>query len=385
MKALEFLKSPQDLAAVRVAIVTGAEGLLRDRVIERLLEAYGTDLALESIDGPAAKEAESYDLGGLLDTLRTRSLFGDERVLRIRRADALVKAHADRLIRFFEGGEACHRVIFEGDSIVPKPARGGEVGGGKKSGASGFAGLVEKSGGVVVFCDALYDTPFGGRGPAWQSDLTRWVVEEARFRGKELSPEDAFQLHQFAGTDLRELSAELDKLALYTANRPRIAAGDIEAVVGVNKTSPSFAFAEAVASADARKAFEVSAELFERGIDEGSGRRVTDETAISMMLAAATASKLRRIGAVVALMKAGESFDDAASAVRTPPMFREQLRVQVEAWKRRSIRRATEAMVDLDKRLKSGGGPPRVLVDRFVADALGLRRAGAAAPVRRRT
>ena len=57
--------------------------------------------------------------------------------------------------------------------------------------------------------------------------------------------------------------------------------------------------------------------------------------------------------------------------MKTHPAFRHQLERQVDAWRERSLAHATFALVELEKDLKSAGGPPRELVDRFIVAALG--------------
>lgn len=365
MKALEFLKRPGDLGKTRLALVTGGEEYLRARVIERLIEGFGPSVPKDVVDGPAARDAARFDLRGFLDTLRTPPLFGGQSAIVLSNADAVVKEHGEALVRFLTLEEPCHRLILEGEALAARP-------GGKTSGRKdALAGAIEARGGIVVFCEPLYDTPFAGRGQPWQTELVRFIVDEARARGKDLAAEDAYELQQLVGSGLRELVAELDKLVIFVGPRKRIDTGDIVAAVGSVRTSPTFRLAEAIASCNLKESLRVSAELFERGAADPSGtRRVTDDGAITMMLIGATAQKLRKIGTVLDLLARGATFDEALASARTHPAFRHQLEEQVVAWRDRSLARATAALVELEKDLKSAGGPPRELVDRFLVKAL---------------
>jgi DNA polymerase III delta subunit len=373
VKALEFLKRPGDLSRLRLAVVSGGDEYLRSKVVDRILEGFGPEVVKDVVDGPPTREVGKFDFAGFLDTLRTPSLFGGESVLLLTNADALLSEHSAAFARFVERGEACHRLVVEGEALCAK--------GGKSSAKKdALAAAVDAASGIVVFCDPLYDTPYAGRGPAWQTELTRWLADEARARGKDLSLEDAYALQQLVGSNLRELVAELDKLVTFIGARKRIDTNDIEEAVGATRTSPAFRLAEAIASADLEASLRLSAELFERGAGEQSGgRRVTDEGAIAMMLIGATAQKLRRVGTVVDALGRGASSDQALATVKTHPAFRHQLEQQVDAWQDRSLEHATHALVELEKDLKSAGGPPRELVDRFLVTAL-----GAGAPRRRR-
>lgn len=375
MKALEFLKRPGDVSKLRLAVVTGAEEYLRSKVIERLLGGFGPEVVKDVIEGPATREVGKFDFANLLDTLRTPSLFGGESVVVLTNADAVISEHAAAFARFVERGEACHRLLVEGEALCAKPGKSSA----KKD---ALASAVDAASGIVVFCDPLYDTPYAGRGAAWQTELTRWLADEARARGKDLSLEDAYEMQQLVGSNLRELVAELEKLVTFVGPRKRIEATDVEEAVGATRTSPAFRLAESIASADLEASLRLSSELFERGAGELSGgRRVTDEGGIAMMLIGATAQKLRRIGTVLDALGRGAPFEEALNTVRTHPAFRHQLEQQVDAWQDRSLAHATHSLVELEKDLKSAGGPPRELVDRFLVTALG---AGAPRGRRRR-
>lgn len=371
MRAADFLKRPPDPAATPCALVLGPEELLRSRVVDLLAAA---DEEIDAFEGPGAGGEAAFDLPGFFDALRTPSLFGGRRLVRLRRADRVLSDHADALVRFFASGEAVHRVVLDAATSPPKEKPGGapKAGKSKSAGVAAVAAAVEAAGGVVVACDALYDAPFAGRGPAWQSELTSWVVAEAKSRGKDLRPEDAYLLHQRAGSGLRELAGEIEKLAIFVGARVRLTSEDVAACVGAARAAPAFDFGEALASADVRTALRVSEECFERGVEDPGGKRVVDEVATAMLLLSAATSRLRRVGAAVDLLRAGASFDKAAQSAGVPPFLRDRFRAQVEAWRRRDVGRAVAALLELERGLKGGGGPPRVLVD-LATTALLLR------------
>jgi DNA polymerase III subunit delta len=378
MRALDFLRRPASHDAPPVALVLGPEELLRSRVCEALVR--GAEEECDAYDGPTPGAEVPFDLATFFDALRTPSLFGGRRVVRLRRADKALSDHSDALIRFLASGEAAHRLVMDAETSAPKdrpgaaaPAKGGKS---KAAGVAAVIAATEAAGGIVVRCDALYDTPYGGRGPAWESELTRWVVEEAAARGKELRPEDAYRLHQLAGSGLRELAGEIGKLATFTGDRARIDAADVDRLVGASRTAPAFAFGDALAAADVGRALRLSQELFERGVEDMGGKRVVDDVTTAMMMLSAATTRLRKVGAAVDALKVGASFDEAAGAAAIPPFLRDRFRIEVEAWRRRDPSRALAALVNLERALKSGGGPPRVLVDCMVA-ALLLRGASA--------
>jgi DNA polymerase-3 subunit delta len=275
-----------------------------------------------------------------------------------------VREHGEALVRFLEQESPCHRWILEGEALASKPGKSA----GKKD---ALAAAAEAASGIVVFCDPLYDTPFAGRGPAWQTELTRFIADEARARGKDLALEDAYEIHQLVGSNLRELVAEVEKLVTFVGARRRIDTSDIEAAVGAVRTSPAFTLAESIASRDLPESLRLCAQLFERGAgDSSSARRVTDAGGITMMLIGATAQKLRRVGTVLDLIDRGSTLDEALASVKTHPAFRHQLERQVASWDSRALAHATSALVELERDLKSAGGPPRELVERFLLTAL---------------
>jgi DNA polymerase III delta subunit len=367
VKALEFLKAPPPPAKVRVALVLGPEDYLRARVTDALTE--GEEDGVDDFEGPGPGAETPFDAAAFFDALRTPDLFGGARTIRVRRGEKLLSDFGEPLARFLAADEAVHRLVIEASVSAPKD-KGPKAAKTKASGLPALVAAVEAAGGVVVACEALYDSPFGGRGPAWQSELTSWVVGEAARRGKKIRPEDAYRLHQLAGTGLRELAGEIEKLATFVGARGSIETGDVERLVGAVRASPAFDFGEAFAAADAKTALRISTELFERGAEDPSGKRVVDETSIAMMMLSAAVSRVRRVGAALAAIEGGASFETAAGQAGVPPFLWEKFRPQLEAWRRRDLGTVLGALVELERGLKGGGGPPRVLVDRAVVAGL---------------
>jgi len=366
LKALDFLKHPPK-AGVPVALVLGPEDFLRSRAVEALVRGLEEDV--DDVEGPGPGAESPFDPASFFDALRTADLFGGRRILRVRRGEKLLSDHGEALARFVASGEAVHRLVIEAATSAPKD-KGPKAPKSKATGLPALAAAVEAAGGVVVACEALYDTSFGGRGPVWQSELTTWVVAEAQALGKRIRPEDAYKLHQLAGTGLRELAGELAKLSTFLGSRTAIESGDIDRLIGAARTAPAFDFGEAFAAADARLALRISTELFERGAEDPGGKRVVDETSIAMMMLSAATSRLRKVGAALAAIEGGQPFESAAGSAGVPPFLFEKFRPQVEAWRRRDPGVALAALAELERGLKGGGGPARVLVDRAVTACL---------------
>ena len=360
IKVAELLNRGVDPAA-RLVVVTGEEAFLREQAVGKVMEALPEGVELRTIDGADA------ELRDLLDDLRMQGLFGGEQLIHLKNADGFVKEHEKTLVRFLDEGEAVQRLLIEGKALMGK--------GRKTLPKRGFLAAVGKLDGLVVQCDPLFDSPFKGQGPAWQSPLSRWVVERAGDLGKRLSMEDAYVLHRMVGNKLRELDGELKKLATFVKERPRITSEDIEGCVGEGRLAPVFDLAEAVAGKQASTAIEQSQLLFERGVTDFSGRHVRDAQSIAMMILGATGSRLRKVARVREMMAEGESFTDAASAVRQPPFFRDRLRAQVEAWREPgALDKTFRGLLEMERGLKTSAGAPRVLMDRFLVASLGGAR-----------
>ena len=372
MKVLDFLQAPLPEAA-RIFVISGADSYLRRQAVEHVLASLNPDVEVQTLYGQSTVDRDGVELGELLDDLRMQSLFGDERLLHVKRADQLLSDNKQALKRFIEAGEAVHRLILEGEALAPKTMRAKPK--------TGLLGAVVGTGGLVVLCAPLYDTSFSGRGPVWKSPLSSWVVQRARGLDKEMSLENAWVLHRLVGAELEALDQELVKLSLFVGDRSQITAEDIEHLVAGGRMAPVYALAEACGCRDLPASAEQSELLFTRGTTDGSGRSIRDPAALANMLLRAVGNRLQKIFLVRELLERGETFESAADQMRETPWGRERLRAQVEAFKSpRHQRRILGALLELERGLKSGGGPPRVLFDRFLVTGIGSPRVSGAGP-----
>lgn len=370
IKVLEFLRAPPPKEC-RLFAVTGEESWLREQATSRILESLPPDVEVQTVHAAASGGDAALDLRDLLDDLRTASLFGGERLVHVRNADAFVKEHQAALIRFLDGGGAVQRLVIETPELLARGA--------KSVPKTGVLAALEKAGGLVIACDPLYDSPFGGKGPPHLSPLSRWVQDRAAGLAKRISIEDAYVLHRLVGTGLRELDGELRKLAVFVKDRKTITAEDIEACCGGGRLAPVFDLAEAVAGRRLAEVLEQSALLFERGLMDFSGRLVREPSAVALTCLSAVALRLRKVARVRELMDAGTDFEEAARKVKQPPLFLDRLRVQVAAWRGADdVRRIVATLVELERGLKTGG-PARVLFDRFAVEGLAPGGTGSAA------
>lgn len=140
--------------------------------------------------------------------------------------------------------------------------------------------------------------------------------------GQQIDPAAARLVAERAGTDIGRLRADLDRLLLYAAGKPKITLADVNEVVSVETSQDDWAVTNAIGRGDAREALRQMALLLEAG---GVPYQILGQLAWYVRDRMATADP-RRVPAAV------------------------------------------EALFRTDLELKSSAGDPRVLLERLIVD-----------------
>jgi DNA polymerase-3 subunit delta len=236
----EFQKL-KDLTAFagRAGLIWGQEQLLvREavrRVVAALVPAEDRDMSVDIVDAGEAGAAR------LLQLAQTPPFFGRYRVVEARSAERLSKADETALAGALDrvAPTTCLLLVAAGEPKAPFGV--------------GLMRALEKRG-MIVECAALR-----------ANDATAWVIAEVRRRGKQIDPAAAHWLvERQAGADLMRLESEVEKLALYVGDAPRIRKEDIQAITPRTKEETVWALTDAVARGDRATAVSVVRELVHR-------------------------------------------------------------------------------------------------------------------------
>lgn len=214
-----------------IFVIFGDEEFQKVQTIEQTLDRLlppeiDRGMALCEYDGAKAEDAGGPGLAAVLADLRTLPFLSDRRVVLIRDADKFISAHREKLEDYCRAPSAVGTLILECRTFL-KTTR--------------LAKAIPASG--LLECRKL-------RGDA----LIAFAVEQARKTGKQLDPATAALLVERIGNDQGMVANEIEKLALYIAERPRITAEDIATLVGLTREELIFATVDAAAQGRAAEA-----------------------------------------------------------------------------------------------------------------------------------
>lgn len=200
---------------------------------------------------------------------------------------------------------------------------------------------VEASGAVCVFY-ALLDR-----------EVADWIAGWARSRGLSIRQDAAQYLWQFVGNDLQKISNELQKTALSIGGRTVITYEDVKAAAGDFREFTSFDLADAVGRKKLDEAFLALARLIQEG-----------EQPVGLI--ASMAWNFRRLLKAKAMEAAGAGPEEIKKKLKVifhqSARFQEQLR----RYSRDELRQALASLLAADRRLKSGGLPGRLVLERLI-------------------
>jgi len=239
-------------------LLLGKEIYWRDRIIEALRKALGTDQVAMGI---AEFDLREDSLSRVLEAARERSLLSPRQLLIVRNAQSLSSRQRgegegpparrgkgsqqpEELSAYFRDPNPDSVLVLEmmDVDLDSDDWREREK---VKSRLEAFGSLCE-----VVLLAAP------GLGEALQL-----VREETAARGLTISPEAAERLVTDWNRDIGRIRMELEKLSLFDPDKTRIEAADLNLWSGVATGAPSLPLIEAIGSGDARKALEALGEV----------------------------------------------------------------------------------------------------------------------------
>jgi DNA polymerase-3 subunit delta len=168
---------------------------------------------------------------------------------------------------------------------------------------------------TTVECGAIED----------QADAERWVRTRVAAGGAEIDPAATRLLAGRAGTDVRRLRADVDRLLLYALGQKRIAVEDVREVVGPAALQDDWAMTNA--------------------IEAGTGGEALRQLALMLDAGAPPEKILGQLGWLV--------------------------RAKFPAMASRDLPSAVDAVFRTDLDLKRSAGDPRVLLERLVVELCG--------------
>lgn len=196
--------------------------------------------------------------------------------------------------------------------------------------ADALAKAVAAIGGEVQLCEA----PSPARYPAW-------TVKQGAELGLAVSEDAAQALVERVGTDdnrnvrQRRLMRELEKLAIYAPEGGRVDRETVEAATMSDVEARAYELADAVIEGHRERALLLAEDLRDRGAE-------------MMHIVFAMLRQLRQARTAAAMLEAGASKQEIASALRVPPFIANQIAARAARADPAALERTLDELAELD-------------------------------------
>jgi DNA polymerase III delta subunit len=351
LDAEQFRRAPAARRRAPLVILLGDEAFLRRESVEAVVDAH-----------PGAERRTIHGVGQrggpepavVLDELRTPSLFGAPLVAVVPEADAFVAAAGDAVAAIAAGGRLRGALVLE---LKKAPD------------ARRKAGKLLREHAVIVDCSRPYASPppWKPNAAPWETPLHEWTQARARSLGVRLPPQVAHALVEATGSDLAEVAATVEKLALLAGPGAACTIDHVEAVVGHTRRDGVFDLVDAVGKLDALKAFTMLDRAFEVGLDM-RGKPLTDPGGIGVVTLGFLRRMLDDIRRVQSWLSTGGSNDPraVASSLGMNPMAARRALEHARSWRGRDLAPAYGALLACDRGIKGRIGA-RLALEALIA------------------
>jgi DNA polymerase-3 subunit delta len=329
MKPDEFDKSIKKGGIGPLYFFYGEETYLLERGVKRLIDRV---LAPESRDFNLnvfyGNECKGYEI---VESAQTFPMFADRRVVLVKKGSELSAAAMEVLTGYLQDPAPTTCLIFQGEKIDQR----------KK-----FFLELKKKGELVEYKRT------------YENQLALFIREEAAGRSKKLEPAAAELLVYLVGNNLRELAAQVEKVAIYAGDRDTITIGDIRATVADTRIDSVFELANALGEKRLANAIRALHTILRDGESP-------------LMVLAMLTRHFRQLWKVRELLDRKLPPQEISKASGINPYFVKGVIEQARKYQVPELKKVFEGLFATDLALKSAGGKPAHLMERLVMDICG--------------
>jgi DNA polymerase III subunit delta len=305
-----------------VYALIGSDSFLQTQHLQSLLQEFGSDVQRIDLDG------EKAQLSDVLDELRSFAMFGGEKLVIVRDADAFVSKYREQLEDYL-GKPATSGSLVLRLSSLPSNQR--------------IYKAIAKVGKVEP-CE-----------PPKAKDVPAWIVRQGKdAHGVRVDPDAAEMLAELIGDDLGRIDTELAKLALQV-DGGRLTSKDVTGAVAFQRQQQMWDMTNELAAGHADAALRRWRQLMQT--DPSAEFRAV--TWLGMWL-----ENVRK--ALAMKRKCIQPFAIAQALRLWPREIQQPFFKTADALGEAGVARAINLLAEIDKQSKSGVGDAAENVERFL-------------------
>jgi len=312
MKPEDLQRSVNKGEIAPLYFIYGEEEFLADRAVacllEKLVEPAFKDFNFTVFYGKECKAEQ------ILDTAMTLPMFAARRVILVKRAEELQAEQLEQLIPYIKAPSPDACLIFHASKIDQRRKFFSEL----------------KKNDLLLEYKKLKDDQLPG-----------FVTRETGHHGKRMDSAAADLLVYYCGNSLREIVAQVEKLATYVGQRGLITVDDVKAIVSDTKTDTVFELANALGSRNLERAVR-QLQILLRDPDS------------PYMLVGALARHFRQLCMIRELLDQRVSQDEISKRVKINPYFLKGMIGQAQKFRLDEYRDIFNLLHETDVGLKSG-------------------------------
>jgi DNA polymerase-3 subunit delta len=305
--------------SVGLVLIQGAEGLLADRAISKILSANPAATITTLI-------ADEIEVGTITDSLAP-SLFGDARIVVIKEIQDLVADCSDEIIEYLsDPDESLNLVLWHKGGVKGKA----------------LVDKVKKAGAEVISAEAIKK----------DSDKAECVRGEFKNLGRKISTEAVQALIDSLGSDLRELGGACSQLASDVQDGKLIDEADVAAYQRGRIETTGYDVADAVLDGKTALALISLRNAINTGTDP-------------VLIVSAIAASIRTMAKVSGASRGLKSYD-LASQLGLPPWQIDKARRQLSGWSENALARSVITLAQADADIKGAAADPAYALERAI-------------------
>jgi DNA polymerase-3 subunit delta len=304
---------------VGLVLIQGAEGLLADRAISKILATNPAATITTLI-------ADEIEVGTITDSLAP-SLFGDARIVVIKEIQDLVADCSDEIIEYLSNpDESLNLVLWHKGGVKGKA----------------LVDKVKKAGAEVILAEAIKK----------DSEKAEFVRGEFKNLGRKISTEAVQALIDSLGSDLRELGGACSQLASDVQDGKLIDEDDVAAYQRGRIETTGYDVADAVLDGKTALALISLRNAINTGTDP-------------VLIVSAIAASIRTMAKVSGASRGLKSYD-LASQLGLPPWQIDKARRQLSGWSENALARSVITLAQADADIKGAAADPAYALERAI-------------------